>query len=317
MARTLEELDIIASMIERNQFVGAPLRGSFPQIPSAAALPTAGEQYSYRIMCVRGTPDETYVCLRNSGGTWAWTQLSVVDTLSAIDFLVGTASGDLSAEIVVGTSPGGELGGTWASPTVDTTHSGSSHAGVVSTHEAASDPHTGYRLESADHSHQSTGAQAGQLDHGAALTGLSDNDHPQYALLTGATFTGDVKVTSTSGGYVLGFGATQNPFGGNMLGLKAGVAVGNFATPIEISHSDGFAAAKPGYAVQLDNSSPPIARIYGYDGTTVVYCFSFSENSSAARIGFYGTAPIALQTGIGVDLAAVRTALINLGLFTG
>lgn len=64
------------------------------------------------------------------------------------DYLVGTANGTLSAEIVVGTSPGGELGGTWASPTVDATHSGSSHAGVVSTHEAAADPHTGYVLES-------------------------------------------------------------------------------------------------------------------------------------------------------------------------
>jgi hypothetical protein len=35
------------------------------------------------------------------------------------DYLVGTANGGLSAEIVVGTSPGGELGGTWASPTID------------------------------------------------------------------------------------------------------------------------------------------------------------------------------------------------------
>lgn len=43
------------------------------------------------------------------------------------DYLVGTANGGLSAEIVVGTSPGGELGGTWASPTVDATHSGSKH----------------------------------------------------------------------------------------------------------------------------------------------------------------------------------------------
>lgn len=52
-------------------------------------------------------------------------------------------------------------------------------------HDAAADPHTGYRLESADHNHQSTGLQAGQLDHGAALTGLSDDDHTQYALLAG------------------------------------------------------------------------------------------------------------------------------------
>ena len=52
-------------------------------------------------------------------------------------------------------------------------------------HVAAVDPHTGYRLESADHSHQSTGAQAGQLDHGLALTGLTDDDHTQYLLAAG------------------------------------------------------------------------------------------------------------------------------------
>lgn len=38
---------------------------------------------------------------------------------SNLDFLVGTATAGLSAEIAVGTSPGGELGGTWASPTLD------------------------------------------------------------------------------------------------------------------------------------------------------------------------------------------------------
>lgn len=52
------------------------------------------------------------------------------------DYLVGTANGSLSSEIVVGTSPGGELGGTWASPTVDATHSGSSHAAVQAAAEA-------------------------------------------------------------------------------------------------------------------------------------------------------------------------------------
>ena len=35
------------------------------------------------------------------------------------DYLVGTANGSLSAEIAVGTTPGGELGNTWASPTLD------------------------------------------------------------------------------------------------------------------------------------------------------------------------------------------------------
>jgi hypothetical protein len=65
-----------------------------------------------------------------------------------VDFLVGTATGHTAAEIVVGTSPGGELGGTWASPTVDATHSGSTHGAAVTTHEAAADPHIGYLKES-------------------------------------------------------------------------------------------------------------------------------------------------------------------------
>ncbi len=38
---------------------------------------------------------------------------------SGVDYLVGTANGTLTGEIAVGTSPGGELGGTWASPTLD------------------------------------------------------------------------------------------------------------------------------------------------------------------------------------------------------
>lgn len=47
------------------------------------------------------------------------------------DYLVGTANATLTNEIVVGTTPGGELGGTWAAPTVDATHSGSAHHDAV------------------------------------------------------------------------------------------------------------------------------------------------------------------------------------------
>ena len=104
-------------------------------------------------------------------------------------YLVGAADGDLSAEIVVGATPGGELGGTWASPTVDASHGGGTHAAsqaaaestaasalasheadttnvhgvadisalatdtevatAVSDHAAAADPHTGYVVEAA------------------------------------------------------------------------------------------------------------------------------------------------------------------------
>ena len=70
-------------------------------------------------------------------------------------YLVTTSDGTLTNEVVVGATPGGELGGTWDSPTVDTTHAGSTHAAVqaaaeataaaaLTAHEGASDPHPGY-----------------------------------------------------------------------------------------------------------------------------------------------------------------------------
>ncbi len=52
----------------------------------------------------------------------------------------------------------------------------------IAVHVALPDPHTQYRLESADHNHQSTGLQSGQLDHGLAMVAASllDDDHTQY-----------------------------------------------------------------------------------------------------------------------------------------
>ena len=74
--------------------------------------------------------------------------------------------------------------------------------GKTTTHEAAGDPHTGYRLESADHNHQSTGAQAGKLDHGAALDGLTDDDHTQYIKHSLATAASDFLAASGAGVFV-------------------------------------------------------------------------------------------------------------------
>ena len=52
----------------------------------------------------------SYVALSGGGGSGAPT---------TADYLVGTAQAGLSAEIVVGATPGGALGGTWATPTID------------------------------------------------------------------------------------------------------------------------------------------------------------------------------------------------------
>lgn len=77
--------------------------------------------------------DTTVPALKRCTDPDAPTYVNVETALGApsnVDYLVGTADANLSAEIVVGTSPGGELGGTWAAPTIDATHSGSSHANL-------------------------------------------------------------------------------------------------------------------------------------------------------------------------------------------
>uniref|UniRef100_A0A6M3L335 Uncharacterized protein n=1 Tax=viral metagenome TaxID=1070528 RepID=A0A6M3L335_9ZZZZ len=72
----------------------------------------------------------------------------------------------------------------------------------AATHAAAADPHAGYRLESADHTHQTTGAQAGKIDHGLALDGLTDDDHTQYIKHALATVANDVLMASGAGVFV-------------------------------------------------------------------------------------------------------------------
>ena len=67
-----------------------------------------------------------YDALAASPG-WRYVTLGTTFAPADADYLVGTANAGLSAEIVAGTAPGGELGGTWGTPTVDATHSGSAH----------------------------------------------------------------------------------------------------------------------------------------------------------------------------------------------
>jgi hypothetical protein len=87
---------------------------------------------------------------------------------TTVDYLVGTASGALSAEIVVGTTPGGELGGTWASPTVDATHSGSTHAATQAAAEATAATALSSHVADTTSAHSATGVDI--TDAGAYYT---------------------------------------------------------------------------------------------------------------------------------------------------
>lgn len=67
----LERFDRLSGAIERSPWL-APLRGSWPQVPSIDTLPTAREEYRYRMVVLRGTPDVLYICLRTAASAWTW-----------------------------------------------------------------------------------------------------------------------------------------------------------------------------------------------------------------------------------------------------
>lgn len=126
---------------------------NFAQYFPVSELPAADStQHGRSVLYTRpGYIDVAYVCRKKADDTYEW--YTVVDTDpfatggsgAPVDapYLTTVAVVGLSAEIPVGTAPGGELGGTWASPTVDTTHSGSAHhaAFVQADHDALPNPH--------------------------------------------------------------------------------------------------------------------------------------------------------------------------------
>lgn len=99
------------------------------------------------------------------------------------NYLVGTANADLTAEIVVGATPGGELGGTWPSPTVDATHSGSAHHAAVTIgadgeHSLAAQVLSGVAATAAQAGHATT-AQITKLDGIEALADVTSTHAPK------------------------------------------------------------------------------------------------------------------------------------------
>lgn len=231
--------------------------------PTASDDNTAG--YAIGSRWLDTTNSKEWVALSVGTGTASWLDLTAGGGGGApttVDYLVGTADAGLSAEIVVGTTPGGELAGggsTWASPVIASSHSGSAHhaqthvldgadhtvsgltightlqaltattfgfaaapsgtpastvtdettfgistavgtdteyarqdhthgspTNPVTAHEGAGDPHTGYRLESADHSHATTGLQGGTIAH-SVTTGQTVDDHHNEAHVINST----------------------------------------------------------------------------------------------------------------------------------
>jgi len=145
------------------------------------------------------------------------------------------------AASAVSNTPAGTVAATDVQGAID--ELATDYASADSTHAGAADPHTGYRLESADHSHASTGLQAGQLDHGTALTGLTDDDHTQYILKAIFDAKGDlISASAADTPVLLGVGTdgyVLTADSGETSGLAWSPASGASAADVQVFTSGG------------------------------------------------------------------------------
>ena len=146
--------DHVADTTEAHQALGVAILDAtgvryWPMLALTSGSAAAGAGGYYASANVEGALAEIGGALRviTGNGVRYWPMLALTSAALAPapatpDYLVGTAQAALSAEIVVGATPGGELGGTWPSPTVDPTHSGSAHI-LEHTHAATGQGATG------------------------------------------------------------------------------------------------------------------------------------------------------------------------------
>mgnify|MGYP001565150853 CR=1 FL=1 len=183
-------------------------------------------------------------------------------------------------------------------------------------HVAAADPHTVYRLESADHSHQSTGLQAGQLDHGLAMTAASllDDDHTQYALDTdltthAAVTTGihglDAKAplvsptfaTSITGSYLTASEILITDGSKNIISA----AVATYPSLTELSYVKGLSSA---IQTQLNGKAATLAgtinEISYFNSASTIASLAVATYPSLTELSYVKGVTSALQTQLGL-----------------
>jgi hypothetical protein len=212
------------------------------------------------------------------------------------DYLVGTAHAGLSGEIVAGAVPGGELGGTWGSPTVDAAHSGTTHAATqaaaeataaaaAAAHVAAADPHTGYVREAdANWTDLTDAGETALHSHAGGGGGLTGDQIVDLLYPVGALY---VSTLATNPGTLLAHG-TWVAFGAGrvMVGIDAGQA--EFDTVEETGGAKTHTLASSEMPAHVHNQTRLPTATGGSTGFTVDTSMSGTPATTSVDTGSTG-----------------------------
>lgn len=88
LADRVAELESLMGRLRRSEWVWPAATERLPAWPVVDTLEPASDLQAYRTLTLRGTPDSTYICLRDVDGTWTWVELATAGFVAAINVLL-------------------------------------------------------------------------------------------------------------------------------------------------------------------------------------------------------------------------------------
>ncbi len=178
-------------------------------------------------------------------------------------YLVTQADSSLSNEVVVGTTPQGEVGGAWSNITVDADHGGSTHAAIQAAAEATAAADATTKANSA-----ASGAAAALSSHEADTTSVHGiSNTASLETTSGAQTKVDTHVNDTSAAHAAS--AIAFTPAGNLVATDAQTAVAEAATDA---------------ATALSTHDSDTSNVHGITDTSVLETTTGAQTKADAKV---------------------------------